>query len=153
MACHRHRGGDIKMRLLEAHLLSSAPVQQPSLTLGRVSRSGEGGKQGHGAPSGAGRSLVMDSISLGGRCVGGRWWELRPFSQGQYPGLTKGQFGSGTGCTLWPETLHRQAWRVGAWAQEAQPDGGLNPRSSTYFLWGFGPFPFSLLALASSPTK
>lgn len=96
----RHRVGDTKMRLLEAHLLSSAPVQQPGLTLGggrgRVSRSGEGGKQGHGAPSGAGRSLVMDSISLGSPLVGGRWWELRPFSQGQYPGLTKGQFGSGT---------------------------------------------------------
>lgn len=118
LAGHRggHRGGDTKMRPLEGHLLSSGPLQQPSLTLGwggNVSRSGERGKQtgrggavGHGAPSGAGRRLVTDSISLGSRCVGGRWWELRPFSPGQYPGLTKGQCWSGTGCTLQPGTVH-----------------------------------------------
>lgn len=38
----------------------------------------------------------------------------------------------------------RWAWRVGAQAQEAQPDLGLNPSFPTYFLGGFKPFPFSL---------
>lgn len=45
------------MRPLEGHLLSSGPLQQPSLTLGwggNVSRSGERGKQtGRGGGSGA----------------------------------------------------------------------------------------------------
>lgn len=53
-------------------------------------QTGRGGAVGRGVPSGAGRRLVTDSISLGSRCVGGRWWELRPFSQGQYPGARQG---------------------------------------------------------------